>query len=59
VLCRIARDPDPPLCQHIFVYCLGEFATKFENILGHESGAQIELFDEKKPEVENLVTLPL
>jgi hypothetical protein len=31
---------------HIRSY-LGEFATKFENILEHESGAQMGLFDEK------------
>ncbi len=33
----------------------GKFEIKFENILGHELGSQAGSFDEKKPEVENLV----
>jgi hypothetical protein len=43
---------------HFRLY-LGEFATKFENILEHESGVLMGLFYEKQPEVEKLVTLSL
>jgi hypothetical protein len=42
-----------------FLLNFGEFATKFENIGEHESVASVGLFDEKKTEVENLVTLSL
>jgi hypothetical protein len=35
------------MTTHICLY-LGEFATKFANILEHESGALMGLFDEKK-----------
>jgi hypothetical protein len=37
---------------------LGEFETEFENILGHESGAQVGSIH-KKTEVKNLVLLSL
>jgi hypothetical protein len=36
-----------------------EFEAIFEMALAHESGPKGGLFDEKKPRVENLVTLPL
>jgi hypothetical protein len=38
---------------------LGEFEAEFNKALARESGAQGVLFDEKKPRVENLVTLSL
>jgi hypothetical protein len=38
---------------------LGEFDAEFKKALAHVSGAQEVLFDEKKPRVENLVTLSL
>jgi hypothetical protein len=38
---------------------LGEFEAEFKKALALESGAQGELFDEKKTRVENLVTLSL
>jgi hypothetical protein len=38
---------------------LGEFEAEFKNALARESGAQGVLFDEKKPKVENPVTLSL
>jgi hypothetical protein len=38
---------------------LGEFEAEFKKALARESGAQGVLFDEKKPRVENLVTLSL
>jgi hypothetical protein len=44
--------------EHIRLY-FGEFVKKFENILEHEPGTLMGLLDEKKPEVENLVTLSL
>ncbi len=36
---------------------LGEFVTEFENILGYESGEQVDSID--IPEVKNLVLLSL
>jgi hypothetical protein len=36
---------------------LGEFEAEFKESLARESGAQGVLFDEKKPRVENLLTL--
>ncbi len=36
---------------------LGEFKIKFENIFGGLSGLKMELFYEKKTEMNNLVTL--
>jgi hypothetical protein len=36
-----------------------EFEAEFKKALARESGAQGVLFDEKKPKVENLVTLSL
>jgi hypothetical protein len=41
------------------VYLLHEFEPIFKKALTHVSGALGELFDEKKPEVENLVSGPL
>jgi hypothetical protein len=38
---------------------LGEFEAEFKKALDRETGAQGVLFDEKKPKVENLVTLSL
>jgi hypothetical protein len=38
---------------------LVEFEAEFKKALARESGAQEVLFDEKKPMVENLVTLSL
>jgi hypothetical protein len=38
---------------------LGEFEAEFKKALARESGAQGELFDEKKPRVKNLVTLSI
>jgi hypothetical protein len=38
---------------------LGEFESIFKKALTRGSGAQLELFNEKIPEVENLVTLSL
>jgi hypothetical protein len=38
---------------------LGEFEAEFKKTLARESGATGVLFDEKKPKVENLVTLSL
>jgi hypothetical protein len=38
---------------------LGEFEAEFKKALAHKSGAQGVLSDEKKPRVENLVTLSL
>jgi hypothetical protein len=38
---------------------LDKFETEMKKVLAHESGAQGVLFDEKKPRVQNLMTLPL
>jgi hypothetical protein len=38
---------------------IGEFEMEIKNILEHESGAQIRLINEKKPEAKNLVLLYL
>jgi hypothetical protein len=38
---------------------LGEFEAEFKNALARESGDQGVMFGEKKPRVENLVTLSL
>jgi hypothetical protein len=47
----------PPTSGHsnLKVECLGNFESIYETALTCGSGAQIEFFDEKKPEVENLV----
>jgi hypothetical protein len=45
--------------DHIDRSYLGEFEAEFKKALARESGAQGVLFDEKKPRVENLVTLSL
>ncbi len=38
---------------------LGEFENEFKNILGHESGAQVCLFDGKKQRSKSRATVPL
>jgi hypothetical protein len=56
----MARNHDPALCQHsagpqIFVY----IATKFKNVLQHESGALMGLFGEKIRGQKSRDTVPL
>jgi hypothetical protein len=46
-------------CGVIDTAYLGEFEAEFKKDLPCESGTQGVLFDEKKPRVENLVTLSL
>jgi hypothetical protein len=43
----------------IVVDYLRKFEAEFLKALARESWAQGELFDKKKPKVENLVTLPI
>ncbi len=44
--------------HELFEY-LGEFDFIFKTNLGYESGDQVGAFDEKKPEVKNLVQVYL
>jgi hypothetical protein len=50
--------PDPLTTKKVYfiVEYLREYETICKKVLTCVSGAQMELFDEKKPEVENLVT---
>jgi hypothetical protein len=45
--------------RRLKVEFLREYAAKSKRVLARESGAQRGLYDEKKPKVESLVTLPL
>jgi hypothetical protein len=49
----------PPLKFEYLSICLGEYEAIYEMALGRESRPYVGLIDEKKPRVENLVTLSL
>jgi hypothetical protein len=51
--------PRKPYISNNYLNFLGELEAIFETALAHESGPEGGLFDEKKPGVENLVTLSL
>jgi hypothetical protein len=55
VVSRVIDTADHQKVDFIFEY-LCKYEAICKKALTHGSGAQIELFDEKKPEVENLVT---
>jgi hypothetical protein len=64
VLCRIARDHDPALCQHnagphIFVYVSENSQQNSKILYSMNQGPRCDCFMKKKPEVKNLATLTL